>query len=365
MLSEIGSNFWLSPHEMKRDFSPITPNVFNMQGSDYVWLSTGRSALSFVITAIERRNPKIKKIALIPSFTCHTVAVPFRKMGYSLHTFQISNDLTSNITDILEAQERTGASIILLHRYFGFDTLLDFSTLISILNKREVVLIEDVTQCIYSRFPHSGADYQIGSIRKWNSVPDGGFAVCKNGHFTDKPTIQDYEFLRVKVEASYQKYYYLFENKGTKQEFLSKFSKAEEMLEKQESFFMISDLSMQIQSNQDTTQLVTRRRNNYKQLASSIINIGEIRLLFPELQENVTPLFLPIYVSKRNQLQRLLCKDLIYAPIIWPKVLQDLSVCDQAEEFYEHLLCLPIDQRYDELDMEKILVAINKSITKL
>lgn len=65
MLSEIGSNFWIDPSVIYDSQKPITPDVFRCTGSDYAWLSTGRSAISLVIETIEERNPKTKKVALI------------------------------------------------------------------------------------------------------------------------------------------------------------------------------------------------------------------------------------------------------------------------------------------------------------
>lgn len=45
MLSEIGSNFWISPNELSLQVLEITPEKFNCKGSDYVWMSTGRGLL--------------------------------------------------------------------------------------------------------------------------------------------------------------------------------------------------------------------------------------------------------------------------------------------------------------------------------
>ena len=59
MLSEIGSNFWLTPNQ-RYDVKPLgTPKQFNCEGSDYLWLSTGRSAIKFVIKTIEARSPDL------------------------------------------------------------------------------------------------------------------------------------------------------------------------------------------------------------------------------------------------------------------------------------------------------------------
>ena len=56
MLSEIGSNFWLNPNEVLVDRQLGTPEQFNCKGEDYVWLSTGRSAIQYVIDQVIHQN---------------------------------------------------------------------------------------------------------------------------------------------------------------------------------------------------------------------------------------------------------------------------------------------------------------------
>ena len=91
MLSEIGSNFWLKPSFQYKNTSLGTPKQFNCLGNDYVWLSTGRSAIGYVIKTIELRKPNLKKVAVLPSFTCDTVFEPFLKAGYDVFYYPVEN----------------------------------------------------------------------------------------------------------------------------------------------------------------------------------------------------------------------------------------------------------------------------------
>ena len=95
MLREIGSNFWLNPNETLMDAPLDTPLQFNCKGEDYVWLSTGRSAIKYVIQTIEKRCPTVKKIAVLPSFTCDTVFEPFLEAGYQVFYYPVKIDLTT------------------------------------------------------------------------------------------------------------------------------------------------------------------------------------------------------------------------------------------------------------------------------
>ena len=336
----------------------ITPSVFGCNGEDYIWLSTGRSAISFVLGTIEERNPDIHKIALLPSFTCNTVIEPFIRAGYTVYTLPISERLCTSANDVLLAQKETGASVVLIHRYYGFDTLSGTKDISKTLSEQGAVLIEDITQCLYSNLCPIGADYLVGSIRKWTGVPDGGFATCKTGHFRNKPVKQDNELQNAKRDASVLKYRYIYENAGIKQDFIDKYRMAEELLDNQKEYYTIGQLSMQILGSLDANMLKTKRRNNYKKLAAGLSEFPDIKLVFAELSDNVTPLYCPIYVEKRAELQIYLGQQSIYAPIVWPKAGIISTICSQAEVLYNNLLCLPIDQRYDESDINRVVKAI-------
>jgi hypothetical protein len=358
MLREIGSNFWLNPNETLIDIPLGTPLQFNCKGEDYVWLSTGRSSIKYVIIDIEKRNPNLKRVAVLPSFTCDTVYEPFLKAGYKVFYYPVDKDLTTTSKAILQTVNEHEASIVLFHRYFGFDTLdVQLDRMCETLRNLGKYSIEDCTQCLYSNIPRAHADYIIGSIRKWTGTPDGGFAVCRENHFSLKPNQTDMTLEQAKVKASYYKYRFIFEFEGDKEEMLTMYREAEDILNNQTEIFAISEMSASVQANLDIKNLIRRRKENYNLLLQSLK--GPIEPLF-ESDENAVPLYFPILVEDRSSLQKHLVKNAIYAPVVWPKDEQQPTQCEGAENAYQHLLCIPIDQRYNVDDMNRIVGVINK-----
>lgn len=358
MLSEIGSNFWLNPNQLYNECPLGTPEQYNCSGSDYVWLSTGRSAIKYVIKTIEERKPSIRKVAILPSFTCDTVFEPFLKLGYEVYYYPIEKDLTTTSDAILEAVFKHDASIVLFHRYFGFNTLDgQVDRMCDILRGLGKFTIEDCTQCLYSGIQRAESDFTVGSIRKWIGTPDGGFAVCHSGVFNNKPKRPDYELEAAKVKASYAKYNYLFEHKGDKAEMLSLYRKAEDILDHQDELYAISPMSSKVQSNLDFDDLVNKRRYNFNVLRSSLE--GQLLPLFSLGGNQAVPLYFPVLVEDRAVLQKHLVQNAIYAPVVWPKDEKQPIQSEGAENAYEHLLCIPIDQRYDADDMGRIVEVIN------
>lgn len=358
MLKEIGSNFWLNPNETFVGTSLDTPAQFNCKGEDYVWLSTGRSAIRFVIQTIEKRCPVAKRVAVLPSFTCDTVFEPFLKAGYKVFYYPVEMDLTTQSEAIRQAVYEHDASIVLFHRYYGFDTLdSQINCFCDEMSQMGKFTIEDCTQCLYSDFERSNADFTIGSIRKWTGTPDGGFAVCRDGVFEFKPQKTDKQLETAKVKASYAKYRYLFENAGDKSEMLAMYRYAEDILDVQTDIYAISDTSLKIQANLNVDILKRKRRENFNVLSTCLK--AHIRPLFPLINGPEVPLYFPIFIKDRASLQRHLVQNAIYAPIVWPKSEFQPEVDKGAENAYQHLLCIPIDQRYDAEDMNRIADVIN------
>ena len=359
MQREIGSNFWINPHEYLTENPLKSPVQFGCDGSDYVWLSTGRSAIRFVIKTIEERGLSYGKSVILPPFTCHTVIEPFLEAGYDIHYYPINESLQTSREEILSCVDLHRASVVLYHRYYGFDTLPDINKACIELRTRNVFTIEDCTQCLYSCFEKSDADFFVGSIRKWTGTPDGGFAVCRNGMFDGKPTLTDIALEKAKIEASYSKYRYLFENIGDKSDFLKSYRNAEDILAAQKNYHLIASTSRLIQSNLNIEELKKIRRTNFQYLLDNISPTALFHPLYAKIENEVVPLYFPIIVEDRAPLQSYLAHHSIYAPVVWPKAESIGEICREVEYIYEHLLCIPIDQRYDDLDMERIANTIN------
>ena len=359
MKSEIGGDFWISPTASYEDIGIGSPEQFHCKGNDYVWLSSGRSAIKYVLKTIEERHPNIKKKAVLPSFTCQTVIQPFLELGYEADYYPVDKNLRVSSAAILQKVAEDEATVVLFHRYFGYDTIdTQIDSLCDELRKLGKYTIEDCTQSLYSDIPRADVDFFVGSLRKWMGMPDGGFAVCRNGIFENKPHISDELLEKSKLEAFHTKYSYLFENKGNKDEMLAMYRKAEGILDLQDEIFAISPISTKIQANINKSYLIRKRIENYNILRENFKNC--IHLLFSSIPQREVPLYFPIFVDKRPQLQKYLIENAIYAPIVWPKSGLQSIICDGAENAYNHLLCIPIDQRYDTDDMYRIVEVINK-----
>lgn len=356
MKKEIGSNFWITSNDIKeKEYKNITPNEFGYKGDNFRWLSTGRSAILAAIIDIEKKINSSNKVAVVPPYTCHTVIEPFINLGYNIFAYDINEKMCLLEDEYINLIDLVKPSIVLIHRYFGYNTIKDQDLFVKETKSRGIKIIEDCTQSLYSSFNNFDADYYVCSIRKWCGVPDGGFIVSNNGSVDIKLKDADPLLEKTKKEASLMKYEYIFENKGRKEDFLRMYGNAEDILSNQDGYHKISPLSLIIQSNLDVEELMVKRKNNTSFLQQEVQNISHVKCVFDKLNDNEVPLYFPIISNERGSLQRYLAHNNVYAPIVWPKPEKSPKISKLVEDMYKNMLCIPIDQRYDLEDMERIV----------
>lgn len=348
MLKEIGSNFWITPEE--KNSIDIDRSIFNTYYEDEVFTSSGRSAISLILSDIENN---VKK-ALLPSFTCESVIDPFIRQDYQVCYYHITANGTISQKLFLEDLQNNQPSVVFIHNYFGFNTTSEITELIPEIRKRGIIVIEDITQTLYSEFLRSSADYYIGSFRKWAGIPDGGFALKATGRFRNKPKTEDSQLAELKLNAMRAKYDYLFHGTGDKNSFLRMFAEAEDFLERQDKIYQMSSVSRREQASLKISDLKKRRIDNFRFLLNNIPG-SNVLPLFDELPEKVVPLYFPVLCKQeRHIIQTKLRDNQIFAPIVWPKPDFMTEHYCGSDHLYENLLCIPCDQRYGIEEMERI-----------
>ena len=155
---------------------------------------------------------------------------------------------------------------MLLHGYFGFNTLEALKEIIVEIRAKGIFVIEDLTQTLYSEFVHLDADFFIASLRKWGPLPDGGLVLSRNIPLDSKPAQTDVELEESKLKAMHAKYLYMEKNIGQKPNFLGLFREAEALLGQQDSYYTMGIKSKAIQANLNITHLRKQRRANYTSL---------------------------------------------------------------------------------------------------
>ncbi len=369
---EIGSFYEIDEKtiftEENKDFS--LSQVTKFQKNNVVFTASGREAMSLSLKCLEIENNAIRKIVLMPAYMCDTVFIPFHNNGWQLYFYHMDRNMIID-KENLEAMVNTlNPGMIFIHDYYGVDSVAinQLQSYLKQLQKQGIMVMEDNTQSYYLHRDAKDflADYEIGSLRKWYPIPDGGF-VCSN-HMLDKELLVEdayYYQNRIAYMTSKWKYLYGEESNGEriirKQEFLKENKQSEAYLDQFVKETKMSSVSQNICKQIDEEKYKQIREDNYEILYQglSMFSSEEIRMVFPKVKR-VAALYFPIYVKDRDEYQEYLRKNDIYAPVLWPIGKENEKILNKEEQYiFHHLLAMPMDARYGKEEMEKI-IAVTK-----
>lgn len=350
MRKDIGSDYHIlkgdvdNVIEKKEDYDSL--NGFT-RGTHF--LSTCRSAIAWILS--NEISPKNKRV-LLPGFTCHSVLEPCEKEGYEVYPYPVTNLLTVDWTEFQETVDSVNPGVVILHAYFGFDTLHGCDSVIDSLHERGIVVIEDRTQCVFSNFK-TKADFVVGSIRKWMPVPDGAFIIGANKIAT---LHEDDELCIAKLKALNAKAEYIVNEIGESSVFRPLFFEAEEILDSRSEPFEMHSVSKAIYQSTNIDNLRMSRVNNYNALSARLAKHAELDVIIKDADSSIAPFHLPVLVNgDRKSLQSHLAKNGVFATVIWACPEEFVGKLNEgAQTLFDKILCFHCDQRYTIEDMNRI-----------
>ncbi len=365
---EIGSFFEINPATVKKggEASTLHLSQVDKYGKEHCcYTASGREAIELALISLERERPDIRKRCLLPAYMCDCVFLPFLHRGWELVFYSVDRELEAAGEEIFRLALEHDTGLIFIHPYYGADTCAGLRRQLAGLRRSGVLVMEDVTQSYYLEEAGKDADFVVGSLRKWYAVPDGGFVA------SDIPLAEDVletgeEYARERLVPLVQKWEYLKEKERRtggaltagwlprKAEYLKRNRNLENALDCYQGVRRISRISAEILSRVDEEGARRRREENYHALYQHICGMKRLWAILPE-KETHAPLYLPVYVKERDSLQRFLAGYGIYAPVLWPVGEENKDFLQgDGTYIFEHMLALPIDQRYDAGDMEQL-----------
>lgn len=304
-------------NEIGNFFELETANLSLEWLNDRILLNSGRNALKYIVKAYN-----IMEI-YVPFYTCRFVWDILKDEGCKVNFYHVNKDF-------LPIDKFRKSDYILYNNYFGIcDKQID------LLKTSYNNLIIDNTQAFYSNQKCLASFF---SVRKFFGVPDGGFAWCDK-KIEDKLNIASSYHLCIHLLKAY--------DKGHDNSYIN-FLKNEVEIDKMPLQIM-SNLTKSLLKNINYDNSRKIRLENFQILHNALGDKNELKF---NLTENDVPMFYP-YLTKNTMLWQKLKGNGIYLISCWPQIDEFLS----NDELYlkENLIPLPLDQRYNKSDMQKIL----------
>ncbi len=290
-------------------------------------LNTGRNCLEYIL-----RIGKYSKV-YIPYYTCDVILEPFKKLDINYSFYHIDQQFEPIIDFEMHKDEA-----LLYTNYFGLK-----GQTVERLAGKNLNLIIDNAQAFFDR-PLKGID-TFYSPRKFFGLPDGGYLATtielKDKLETDR-SVDRFSHLLKRIEFGPEEGY---------QDFLDNDSSLIDQPIKR-----MSALTNKLLSSIDYKTIAAKRRKNFELLHSQLMKHNEIDI---NLHPGAVPMVYPFYSSKPG-LREYLIQNKIYVATYWSNIL-DWTKREQWEnKLAQNLIPLPIDQRYGNPDMFKIIELIER-----
>ena len=315
-IKAIGGYFELADKDCESGTMPI----------EGVALNTCRNALEYIILQL----PDAKRI-FVPYYTCEAVIEPLKRLHVGYEFYHINEHLEMTKEIVLQEGE-----YLIANNYFGVKD----AYIAELADKYGGRLIIDNAQALFSPFI---SDIKAAySTRKFVGVADGGFAVGVSTESSFEYESDD--------SSKHDSHLYIRKEKGAEVGF--KDYQINECKLDNQPIRRMSPQTREILSHIDHEAVINQRRKNYRYLTESL---GEINLLqLPSMDSFNCPMVYPFLINDESLRTRLI-ENKVFVARYWPNVLEWCSPDDIEYKFANYIIPLPIDQRYGEEDMDRII----------
>jgi len=289
---------------------------------------------------------------LLPSYLCPSIVNILEQNGVECSYYQVNRDLSIDLDDL--SSQLTNDQAVYFINYFGFTHPSTTQDFFKTIQQKGVIIIEDNAQAGFTSNPIG--DFVLNSMRKL--VPfDGGYLISEHDMQPYLRRYHDRPNRRLPVIREYRKklYSYLIEGNGKYEKLVDLFNSSEQFYDIDRT--VLGDiLEREKIEHLDWVGIKQARRENYRYLLASLVNIPEISVIFPNLPEAIMPLGLPVYINgvSRDRVNEELGNSEIGLSIHWDELLNDprTNSNHMAVEMAKNMLTLTIDQRttHDQLD---------------
>jgi len=303
----------------------------------YGTTNSGRSSLRWALLSMNLQGKRV----LLPNFICQIVINVFNEYNIHLDFYEVKENLEFSLPDCLDDYDA-----LYVVKYFGHESI----AFKSVVNSSKLPLIIDSVFDAQSSDINTHVHWcQFNSLRKISFIADFS-QIISNKPLLNINKVRLPSFSKIKYHAKETKHNVVNLLQDNEETYLKCFSKAEMILNENKSIFEAEDRSIFLMGR-------------FFYYLKEDLKIGQQNLVFAKsiLSNshfiNITPAFpsfLPLLLSKREDVKNELMRNSIYLAIHWPAIEQSRNILS------DRLLSLPLDSRYTKEDIKRMCDIINK-----
>lgn len=289
-------------------------------------LNSGRNCLQLLI-----REYHIKKIYL-PYYLCLVIEETCLDEKIEINYYHIDSHFLPELPEL----ELDDSSFIYIVNYFG---ILKQHTIQKLKQKYKNIIIDNTHAFFDEAYKNIPTIY---NCRKYFGVPDGAYLyadVKLNDTYPKARSDNRIKHLIGRIEDGANSYY-------------SEFLKADQTFD-HSNIELMSNFTHFLLAGIDYKYVKKVRRENFSILNSHLSKINLLSI------PTTLDFMYPLLIENGQELRNYLISHKIYVPKLWPK-LDQFPLNDFENNLFNNLVCIPIDQRYTNEEMQYILTLIRK-----
>jgi hypothetical protein len=295
--------------------------------SDLIMLNSARNALVYAIKA-----GRIRAIRM-PYYNCHVVVDAINRFcpETSIHYYHVDSSF-------IPIQEGVPSGIPLYYvNYYGLQT-----DVVQHMGKDHVIL--DNSQAFYSSPIPNGET--IYCPRKFFGVSDGAY-LSTNVRLKDS----------LEEDTSWEHAIHLLKRIDCSASSAYEDFQAADASLSGRPLKLMSRLTRRILGGIDYVTVRESRLSNFNCLHECFAKDNLLTVLIDKAlsDHEFVPLCYPLYALNAEQIRTKLISKKIYIPVYWPELRESSLLTDNERKLVNNIVCLPIDQRYDEKEISKII----------
>ena len=292
-------------------------------------LNTTRNAIKYILI-----GKKIEKL-YIPYFLCDSITEMLASSRISYSFYRISEKFMPLIDFSIAENEA-----ILIVNYYG---QLSKSIIMGLKEQYHNIILDN-THAFFEK-PYKGID-TVYNVRKYFGVPEGAYVstdVLHKEELKRSVTAGKYEHIIGRAESNAASYF-------------DKYRQSEEEINNTD-IQMMSRFTENMLRMIDYKEIEKKRIANFKYLHQELKDFNNLQIN----NENATYMY-PLKVHNAAKIRRELIQQKIYIPILWTFALENTSEGTPDYSLADEILPLPIDQRYEAVDMEYIVNVLRSKL---
>lgn len=336
--------------EIGSDFELPDASVMSDGGHLGRWLDGGQPVLggrqALGMVAQELAGQGVSEI-LVPDHYCESMTAPFARHGVRPITVATTDDCLLAPAGLATHLRRHPQAAVLHCETFGTAASDDLQAVLTAARDQEHRVVVDRTHSFLAPRATSG-DYEVTSLRKLLPIPVGASVVG----VANRPVTCDdgTHVAKAKAAAQQMKSDYLAGRRSDKAH-LGALAEAEDRLDSVgDGCALPADVCSTL-DRLDPDAILARRHANARFVVDAVDRLGIAVVNRDGVHRS--PCWVVISVPNVQELRGSLIRESIFLPILWPAP-------SDAETWRRDVLCLVIDQRYDERDMERLVGCLSE-----